>query len=39
MDIEDEEIEELEKNFEEELLKINCPIISETEITKEKILG
>ena len=39
MDIEDEEIEELEKNFEEELLKINCPIISQTEITKEKTIG
>ena len=39
MDIEDEEVEELEKNFEEELLKINCPIILESEITKEKVIG
>ena len=39
MDIEDEEVEELEKKFEEELIKINCPIISENEITKEKVIG
>ena len=39
MDIEDEEVEELEKKFEEELMKINCPIILETEITKEKVIG
>jgi len=39
MDIEDEEVEELEKKFEEELMKINCPIILESEITKEKVIG
>ena len=39
MDIEDEEVEELEKKFEEELLKINCPIILWSEITKENVIG
>ena len=36
MDVIDEEEKELERNFEEQLIKINCPIIPETEIIKEK---
>ena len=39
MDIVDEEEEELEKNFENELLKMGCPLIPENEITKEKQIG
>ena len=39
MDIEDEEEEELEKNFENELLKIGCPLIPENEIIKDKQIG
>ena len=39
MDVIDEEEKELERNFEEQLVKINCPIIPENEIIKEKKIG
>jgi serine/threonine-protein kinase len=39
MDVIDEEEQELEKNFEEELNKINCSLIPESEIIKEKKIG
>lgn len=39
MDVIDEEEQELEKNFEEELSKINCSLIPESEIIKEKKIG
>lgn len=39
MDIVNEEEEEIEKNFEEELSKMNSPIIQESEITKECRIG
>ena len=40
MDILDEEEEELERNFEKELIKMGCPLIPENEIIKDKqIIG
>ena len=39
MDIVDEEEEELEKNFENNLLKMGCPLIPENEVTKDKQIG
>lgn len=39
MDIVDEEEEELERNFENELLKMGCPLIPENEIIKDKQIG
>ena len=39
MDILDEEEEELERNFENELLKMGCPLIPENEIIKDKQIG
>ena len=39
MDLIDEEEEELENNFENELLKMGFPIIPENEITKDKQIG
>ena len=39
MDVVDEEEEELEKNFENDLLKMGCPLIPENEVTKDKQIG
>lgn len=39
MDIVDEEEEQLERNFENELIKMGCPLIPENEIIKEKQIG
>ena len=39
MDIIDEEEEELERNFENELAKMGCPLIPENEVIKDKQIG
>ena len=39
MEVVDEEEKELEKNFENDLLKMGCPLIPENEVTKDKQIG